>query len=263
MNRLMNFALEKEDKMISTFLSSIGSWNNHVIIGGGFAPIIYKLYLSDHSTGMLPVGTRDLDSLISRKIPNMAHKKLSKHLIDSGFTTIFKNLEIPATQAYVKDIDGFELEVEFLTSSNFRGDKNKNIEIAGVIAQPLRYLELSLQNFIEFTTQSNNTGLVVSPETWIFHKGLTFIKRFSDSKIYKDLYGIWYVATQLGEFSDNAIIEVKDLVKQHSKWFKKFQKNIFEWTDKATPLDWTRLESQDPYGKLHKVNFMYLMKKWL
>ncbi|NGX41088.1 MAG: hypothetical protein KR126chlam4_00923, partial [Candidatus Anoxychlamydiales bacterium] len=36
-----------------------------------------------------------------------------------------------------------------------------------------------------------------------------------------------------------------------------------EWTDKATPLDWTRLESQDPYGKLHKVNFMYLMKKWL
>ncbi len=145
----MNFSLEKEDKMISNFLNSIGSWKKHVIISGGFAPIIYKLYLSDHKTGILPVGTRDLDSLIPRKIPNVAHKKLAKHLIDSGFTTIFKSLEIPAAQAYVKDIDGYELEVEFLTSSNIRGDKNKNIEIAGIVAQPLKYLELSLQNFIE------------------------------------------------------------------------------------------------------------------
>ncbi len=123
----MNFALEKEDKMISTFLSSIGLWNNHVIIGGGFAPIIYKLYLSDLSTGMLPVGTRDLDSLISRKIPNMAHKKLSEHLIDSGFTTIFKNLEIPATQAYVKDIDGFELEVELVAAGSAAFGKTPNV----------------------------------------------------------------------------------------------------------------------------------------
>ena len=259
----MNLTLEKEDKMISIFLSSIGPWKKHVIIGGGFAPIIYKLYLSDNKTGPFPVGTLDLDSLISRKIPNIAQKKLAKHLIDSGFSTIFKNLEIPATQAYVKDIDGYELEVEFLTSSNIRGDKNKNVEIAGIIAQPLSYIELSLQNFIEFTTFSNDRGLVVSPETWVFHKGLTFTKRLSGSKMYKDLYGIWYIATQLGELSDKVIIEVKDLVKQHSKWFKRFQKNIYEWTDSATPLDWTKLESQDPYGKLHKINFMYLIKKWL
>jgi len=58
--------LENEDKMISIFLKAIGPWRKHIVIGGGFAPIIYKLYLSDDKTAVNPVGTRDLDSLISR-----------------------------------------------------------------------------------------------------------------------------------------------------------------------------------------------------
>ena len=51
----MNLVLEKEDKMISNFLNSIGPWKKPVIIAGGFVSIIYKLYLSDNKTGPLPV----------------------------------------------------------------------------------------------------------------------------------------------------------------------------------------------------------------
>ena len=36
----MNSILEKENKIISIFLKSIGPWKNYIIIGGGFAPII-------------------------------------------------------------------------------------------------------------------------------------------------------------------------------------------------------------------------------
>jgi hypothetical protein len=42
----------------------------------------------------------------------------------------------------------------------------------------------------EFETYSHETGRVVSPGAWLFHKGLTFTKRPNFSKTLKDLYGI-------------------------------------------------------------------------
>ncbi len=71
----------------------------------------------------------------------------------------------------------------------------------------------------------------------------------------KDLYGIWYVASQLGDFSDQALDEFNVLAKQHPKWFKTFQKNLRNWLDSATPNDWLKLEAQDPSGRLSKLNF--------
>ncbi len=189
--------LEKEDKVISEFLSSIGPWCNWVVIGGGYALFIYKLYLADQQLKNSPVGTRDIDSLISRKTPVVSDKNIAKYLNEAGFIHIFKSMDVPATEAYVKEINGTEVEIEFLTDSAARNDKSKNIVIAGVVAQPLSYLNLSLQMTIEFQTYSGRIGRVVSPGAWMFHKGLTFTKRKSSLKKVKDLYGIWYAATQL------------------------------------------------------------------
>lgn len=219
------------------------------------------MYLSDDKTGINPVGTRDLDSIISPKVSNIEDKKLLQYLVDFGFKPNYKDLEIPATESYIKEIEGIELELEFLTSANFRNNSNKNVQISGIVAQPLRYLELSYQNSIGFITMSNEKGLVVRLDIWIFHKGLTFPKRFNDNKKCKDLYGIWYVATQLGEFSAYTIENFKKLEKSHSKWFYKFKKNLNEWMQKASPLHWSKLESQDPYGKLKKTHFVYTVDK--
>lgn len=109
------------------------------------ALIIYKLYLANQKQGNPPIGTRDIDSLIPRKVPATIKKNIAKHLHDAGFKPVFKDLELPATQAYTKEIDGLEIEIEFLTDSAVRKDKNKNVTIAGIVAQPLSYLTLSLQ----------------------------------------------------------------------------------------------------------------------
>lgn len=126
-----------EDKIISEFLESIGPWRDVVIIGGGFALFIYKIYLSDPKLKNLPVGTRDIDSLIPRKIPEISKKNIQNHLREAGFNHVFKDLDEPPTEAYIKDISGVEVEIEFLTDDSTRGNKNKNILIAGVVAQPL------------------------------------------------------------------------------------------------------------------------------
>jgi hypothetical protein len=255
--------LEKEDRVICEFLRSIGPWNNYITIGGGYALIIYKLYLSDQHIGYPPVGTRDLDSLIPRKVPEVSKKDIAGHLKEAGFLQLFKDYDNPATEAYVKEINGFEVEIEFLTDSATRGDKNKNVVIAGVVAQPLSYLSLSLQTTLKFKTYSGETGIVVSPGAWMFHKGLTFPRRNNASKIYKDLYGIWYVASQLGDFSNNAIEELKSLFQQHPKWFQTFQDNLLKWIEQAAPIDWSKLETQDPFGRLKKLNFERIVKSIL
>jgi hypothetical protein len=253
----------QEDKIISEFLESVGPWRDFVVIGGGFALFIYKLYLSDPKLKNPPVGTRDIDSLISRKIPEISKKSIQNYLREAGFNHVFKDLDHPATEAYVKDIAGAEIEIEFLTDDSVRNNKNKNVLIAGVVAQPLIYLTLSLQTTLKFQTYSNVTGNVVTPGAWIFHKGLTFTKRKSSLKIFKDLYGIWYAASQLGDFSERALSEFNALAKQHPKWFKTFQSNLQNWLNNVSPSDWSKLEAQDPSGRLRRLNFEQMMKKLL
>jgi hypothetical protein len=250
----------QEDKIISEFLKSLGPWRDFVVIGGGFALFTYKLYLADPKLENSPVGTRDIDSLIPRKVPEISKKNIAKHLHEAGFIPIFKDTDVPATESYIKEIDGIEVEIEFLTDSATRNDKNKNVTIAGIVAQPLSYLTLSLQRTIEFQTYSQEIGKVVSPGAWIFHKGLTFTKRKNALKVLKDLYGIWYVATQLGDFSNQALTEFSLLGRQHPQWFQTFQKQSSSWMNQASPAEWSKLEAQDPSGKLKRLNFERSMK---
>jgi hypothetical protein len=75
---------DKEDSVISDFLKSIGPWYNHVVIGGGYALIIYKIYLADQKLTRPPVGTRDIDSLIpreSKKPPKRPSQNTSKRRV--------------------------------------------------------------------------------------------------------------------------------------------------------------------------------------
>lgn len=245
----------QEDKIISEFLKSLGPWREFVVVGGGFALFIYKLYLADPDLKNFPVGTRDIDSLIPRKVPEISKKNIAKYLNEAGFTHLFKDVDIPATESFVKEIDGVEMEIEFLTDSATRDDKNKNVMIAGIVAQPLSYLTLSLRMTMEFRTYSEEVGKVVSPGAWIFHKGLTFTRRKSSSKMLKDLYGIWYVATQLGDFSEQALAEFTCLSQEYPKWLQTLQKQLSTWMNRASPTDWSKLEAQDPAGKLKKLGF--------
>lgn len=251
--------LEREEVIISDFLKSIGPWRNHVAIGGGYAPIIYKLYFDKRKTGYPPVGTRDLDSLVPRRVPQASKKDIAEHLEEAGFEHVFRDNEQPPTEAYVKEINGEEVEIEFLTDDSTRSDKEKNVTVAGVVAQPLSYLKLSLQRTMKFKTGADETGKVVSPGAWIFHKGLTFTRRKAESKKLKDLYGIWYVATQLGEFSESAVKEAAKLGKAHPSWLKTFHSNLQGFVKNASPADWTKLEAQDPFGGLKRASFEKLV----
>lgn len=244
--------ISHEDKIITEFLEAIGPWRETLIIGGGFAPFVYKLYLAGPQAEHEPVATHDLDVLLPRNLPKTRFRDILDYLQEAGFELIHKDREHPPTCSYVKEIDGEELEVEFLTSLS---RQRSNTIIQGVIAQPLSYLDISLTHTITFHTHLKQTGLVVSPEAWMFHKGLTFTKRPNVSKKLKDLYGIWYVATELGAFSTHAREKLMILKRRYDKWNETFEKNLKNWIHQASPLLWQQLEGQDPSGRLKKQHF--------
>jgi hypothetical protein len=84
----------QEDRILFEFLKSLGPWRDFIVIGGGFALFIYKLYLADPKLGNFPVGTRDIDSLIPRRVPEVSKKNIAKYLNEAGFTPIFKDVDV-------------------------------------------------------------------------------------------------------------------------------------------------------------------------
>ena len=78
-----------------------------------------------------------------------------------------------------------------------------------------------------------------------------------------DLYEICYVATQLGNFSEEAIAELLFLGSQHPKWIKILQDNLRNWINNDSPLEWAKLETQDPSGKLERLHFEHIVGRIL
>jgi hypothetical protein len=111
----------QEDKIISEFLKSLGPWRKFVVIGGGFALFIYKLYLADPKLENLPVGTRDIDSLIPRRVPEISKKNIAKYLNEAGFTHVFKDVDIPATESFVKGAPSFKIASRLVEKSGKMG----------------------------------------------------------------------------------------------------------------------------------------------
>ena len=231
-------------------------WNDQLVIGGGVALILYDLILSKANSGA--VGTTDIDYLIPRKPLKAGIDKISELLVTNGYEAKNKSLSTPAVQSFIKQIEEIEIEVEFLTDNKSRNQENVvEIKNAGVNAQALSYIEMSLLEATPLTLPSGTVISVVKPEAWVFHKGLTFTKRIAKVKKYKDLYGIWFVLTQLNEVSFAVQKALPKLMKKNPEpWTKTFNENLKTWIDSATPQDWDLLERQDVGGKLTKAGFI-------
>ncbi|MCE5315901.1 MAG: hypothetical protein LLG04_00880 [Parachlamydia sp.] len=186
-----------------------------------------------------------------------SQKDIYLHLQEAGFVQHYISYSDPPAQSYHKTVNGIDLELEFLTDDNTRGDKNQNVLISGIVAQPLTYLSLSLKTTVKFKTFFGIEGNVVAPGAWLFHKGLTFTRRAHIEKSFKDLYGLWWVASQLGDFSQHAIAELHALSGDNPKWSYTFRTNLQRWIENASTQDWSKLMVQDTSNKLEKNGFLH------
>lgn len=247
-------------KQVEELAVVLKPWSDQLVLGGGVALILYDLVLSKANSGV--VATTDIDFLIPRKPVKVGNEKISEILLENGYQTRHKSMDTPSVESFVKQIDDVEIEVEFLTDDKARVKTNVvEIKDAGVNAQPLSYIEMSLKEATPLKLSNGETIFVVSPQAWVFHKGLTFPKRTVESKKYKDLYGIWFVLTQLNDTSIAAQKALPKLIqKNHESWAKTFKANLKKWIENASPKDWDMLVRQDVNGILNKNNFEKLIQ---
>lgn len=250
------------DGVLTEVVDVFGPFSEKVVIGGGIALLIYRYYLSSDSKLIKPAITKDLDLLIPRNLK--MHDSLGDRLSEYGFKRMTSSLETPPVESYAANIKGEEIVLEFLTDRRTRENKNTNVIVGGISAQPLSYIEMSLENPISFAIGKNLFTQVVSPDRWLFHKALTFTKRRSKAKLSKDLYGIWYVGSQLGRLSDKTVGNFLILKEESPKaWANRIKKQLQDWIAAASPSDWKTLESQDPAQRLSKLSFVEFVESQL
>lgn len=243
----------------------LGDFAEHIAIGGGIALLIYRHYLLSQTDSTIPepVATRDFDMIIPRVLPTIT-EQLSTRLLEADFSHETKSLETPPVEFYVGTIAGMEIEIEFLTDAKTRTRKTENIIVAGVSAQPLSYIEMSLAAPLSFAVTNEINLQVVAPAPWMFHKALTFPLRRRQEKQAKDLYGIWYAGAQLEGFSQIALQDLSSLTQEHpSKWRQRAKKNLSEWIDNSTNAEWELLEAQDPAKVLTRDRFRVFIEETL
>jgi hypothetical protein len=205
-----------------------------IVIGGGWAPLIYYHYLLGDKTKN-PVRTFDIDLMVKPHMPLRAEKTIDQLLTDAGLVTEYKSLDTPPIIHYEGIVENCcNVEIEFLTDQ--LGSKpDIVIEVQkGLHAEALRYISIATDNTVvvnidDFQDPENCKLFQVtvpSPQAYIFHKGLVFEKRREELKKAKDLYYIFEVLLNCNAIETEIISGFSDLRTSYPAWFKKFLQNL-------------------------------------
>jgi hypothetical protein len=213
-----------------------------IVIGGGWVPLIYCHYLLGDKTKN-PVRTFDIDLMVKTSVPIKGDKKIDQLLTDAGLTATFKSMDTPPIIHYEGNIEGCDIEIEFLTDQ--KGSKpDVVIEVQkGLYAEALRYISISTDNTIAVTIDDfKNQEIeqpfevkVPTPQAYILHKGLVFEKRREESKKAKDLYYIFEVLTNCNTIEERILSGLVELKDNYPTWCDKFLKNLsFNFPDSSS-----------------------------
>ncbi len=89
-----------------------------IVIGGGWAPLLYYHYLLGDKTKR-SILTRDIDFMVKTRLPVRGAKTVDQLLTDAGFTAIFKSRDTPPVIHYEGMIHGHEIN-DHLVGRRFR-----------------------------------------------------------------------------------------------------------------------------------------------
>lgn len=232
-----------------------------IVIGGGWAPLIYYHYLLGDKTKN-PVRTFDIDLMVKTNVPVKGNKNIDQLLTEAGLKATFKSTDTPPIIHYEGALEGCDIEIEFLTDQE--GSKpDVVIEVQkGLHAEALRYISIVTDNTIAVTIDDfKNQEIeqpfqvkVPSPQAYIFHKGLVFDKRREESKKAKDLYYIFEVLTNCNTIEEKILSGLVELKGNYPAWFDKFLKNLsFNFADPSSD-GVLMVASQRPANMLPELN---------
>ncbi len=234
---------------------------SQIVIGGGWVPMLYYHYLL-HDKTIMPIRTRDIDIFVKTKVPVIGSASLDHLLCNAGFKPIFKSNDIPPIVGYAGRVGNEEVEVEFLTVMKGPHDDSP-IEIQnGLTAQALRFASILIENTVELQIDDFKIGgkpmpiniIIPSPEAYIFHKGLVYVRRTDSLKKEKDLYYMFDILANSKENKDEIYSGFVLLKKAYPSWFKSFVNHISNHFSELTSEGVVWVSNQRPLNVFSHMN---------
>jgi hypothetical protein len=225
-----------------------------VVLCGGMAAFLICRQAEAQTDAAM---TEDVDLTIERKASRQKTLKLSNTpTIAEGLKKVGFEREIKAfpigdgkpAEKWVQDGDSFY--IEFLTDDH----RQQVHEISGIKAQGLSYFNMSLDNTFLYRLPSGRELRVVAASAFEMHKILTFVRRKSPGKKFKDLYYIAFVGGAVYGSPEELAAELGAL-DITAAWTKTAATNLGLLA--ANLAAWApRIKDNDPTGTLTEASIM-------
>lgn len=233
-----------------------------ITIAGGWAPYLYHRYLFLRK-GNMPIKTEDIDIVVPERLQVSGDKTIDAMLSSLGFKPIPSSPESPLLTSYEGEIDGIELQLEFLTHQRGSREAVALTVQSGLSAQALRYtnilhdkrIAIAINDFLVHGGLADIKVNVPAPAAFVYNKGLVFPRRKSTHKRSKDLYYVFDILSFNYPTSLISIAsEIGSLSSSYpSAWLKTFKRNLnIYFTDSSEGAD--LVLSQKPSWALSEMN---------
>lgn len=215
---------ELEKGFLDTLLAIEDSLNK-IIIVGGWCPYLYSKYLWRKAIPNIPT-TTDIDLGVletgSQRFDHTVYDKLK----EAGLAVerIYQKEPEPIEFVYKKK--ALELKVEFITSFETSDDTLNRFLGNKLACNRIEAFEILLDEPAQTNVKYSGKSLrliVPGPETFLYHKGITFVMRSDEAKRDKDLFYVYFVLKFCPD--QKALLDFLKRFEKH-ELFKSFKQNL-------------------------------------
>jgi len=167
-------------KAFRKLLEALRSYNKEIVVIGGLANALYEYHSFGKKSPLDTIATKDLDVLVSKKV-TVINENIVKRLEEEGF----KIEPVAADDKFITKFryEESNFEIEFLCpkygADPLRGKDQIVTEVQeGLMAQPLRYLDLALFNTWSVSSELIPSLIGINLDIQIPSAGAYLIQKF-------------------------------------------------------------------------------------
>ncbi|MBI4430873.1 MAG: hypothetical protein HY587_04075 [Candidatus Omnitrophica bacterium] len=219
---------ETMEKGFLDTLLAIADDLDKIIIVGGWCPYLYAQYHWHKEIPNIPT-TTDVDLGVLETGPRRFDQTIYDRLTKAGLAVqrIYEDEPEPIEFIYKKK--ELEMKVEFITSFDTSDDTLNRFLGPQLACNRIEAFEILLEEPAQIGIQHLGKTLslnIPKPETFLYHKGISFVMRSGEAKRDKDLSYVYFI---LKFFPDQAaVLEALIRYKKH-ELFKSFRHNLKQY----------------------------------
>jgi hypothetical protein len=166
-----------------------------IMIVGGWCPYLYAKYLWHKEIPNIPT-TTDVDLGVLETGPLKFDRTIYDKLSAAGLAVERLCDDEPEPIEFVYKKKEFEMKVEFITSFETTDDTLNRFLGSQLACNRIEAFEILLEDYAGINIRYSGKNLrlnIPRPETFLYHKGITFVMRSGEAKRDKDLFYVYFI----------------------------------------------------------------------